>query len=276
MSELYTSLTQLKMALNDGTMPPMTPLTDEAKKYIDPDLTIGMGALQEDPEKGLRCPVRGCGKYVHLLGAHLSSTHRAIGGASAVRNILSIQPTAGLISTAMRRKLAAVLRKTREAGKIATPKALPTIEQRVVMEKRRKQSLSTIGSKNLRDTCDAQLPNRLRLHAARLGRTPRSKEVEPQLRKAVEKVYGSWNNALAAADLAINRRLWSHDDVISCFEQWVIRHGRMPTWDESKYPSVTPVLPTPETTARALGVSSWSVATSHIRWILGLDQEKTA
>lgn len=72
MSDLYTSLVRAKQELNGG-VPPLTPLTEEAKKYMDPDLVPGMGILNEDDDKGLQCPVEGCGKWYSRLDAHLRS-----------------------------------------------------------------------------------------------------------------------------------------------------------------------------------------------------------
>jgi hypothetical protein len=59
--ELYTSLTRLKMELNDGRMPPMTPVPENVRHFINPDFVLGLGALHEDDALGLRCPIRGCG-----------------------------------------------------------------------------------------------------------------------------------------------------------------------------------------------------------------------
>ena len=61
MADLYTSLIRAKQELNDGVLPPMTPVPENVQHFIDPAFTPGLGALEEDPEKGLRCPVKGWG-----------------------------------------------------------------------------------------------------------------------------------------------------------------------------------------------------------------------
>ena len=79
--ERYTSLTRLKMALADGRMPPMTPLSPRAMALLNPDFCIGMGAFMETEEMGLRCPV--CGKWFHDLTKHLNARHAELGGSAA-------------------------------------------------------------------------------------------------------------------------------------------------------------------------------------------------
>ena len=98
MADLYTSLTNLKREMNGGRMPPMTPIPERALAVIDPALTPGLGALEEDPEKGLRCPVRGCGKWAHALSSHITSAHRNIGGVRGFKRMMSIPRTAALLS----------------------------------------------------------------------------------------------------------------------------------------------------------------------------------
>jgi hypothetical protein len=70
---MYTTLVRAKATIRGEEAPPLTALTEHALKICDPDFVPGMGILEEDAERGLRCPLRGCGKWYHELGKHLES-----------------------------------------------------------------------------------------------------------------------------------------------------------------------------------------------------------
>ena len=280
MSELYTSLTQLKMALNGGTMPPMTPLTDEAKKYIDPDLTIGMGALYEDQEKGLRCPVRGCGEFHHWLTRHLDLKHKAIGGAAEIRQSLSIPPSVSLASHSFKSRLKA--RSTSSYVKRAAPlrptKSKPGQGRGEVWAEKIRESKASVHTLNKLNACHAQVQKWI-LDNSPDGISPcHLKKVPSRIRVQILKVYGSWTAAVAAVGLkpTLQGRRYTHDDIYDSMGEWFKRHGRLPTAREAQSPERTPVIPSYNAVISQLGVRGWDDAMSHVGWILGLDQEKTA
>lgn len=203
MSELYTSLTRLKMAMNGGQLPPMTPLTEDAKKYIDPALTIGMGALIEDEKKGLRCPVRGCGQYHHHLSIHATQMHKTMGGARGLREALSMPRSIPLMSARAR----AEWRRTHPTTHIrpspgaATPKGYDQRKASASVS----QSRMSVNARNLKDRCDGQLTAKIVDLDRSLGREATGGDMERVHGEAIvhyiRRVYGSWQQFRTMAGL---------------------------------------------------------------------------
>lgn len=270
MSELYTSLSRLKMAMNGGVLPPMTPLTPEAKQYIDPAFTIGMGALEEG-DRGLRCPVRGCGEYFHRLAVHLNSAHKSIGGASGLKRALSIPPKAGLVSRRVREMYSHRAADLRRDGKLRSHPSRhePRSRERVARcAESRRASSASMGTRNLRNVCDAQIVSRITDLAHKLGRTPSWNDVPRDLSHWAVKVYGSWNRAVAEAGLRARKIGHTKDDIYDAMEAWVERHGRLPNATELDSPERTPLVPGRVTILKALGVTSWDQAIEHLRFVV--------
>ena len=159
---LYTSLVRLKQEMNNGVIPVMTPIPEKIQDVIDPAFTIGMGALYEDAEKGLRCPVRGCGVYRHVLTKHLDSGHRELGGASGIKDLLSIPHTARLVSRLTHARLA-LARERKPSGGIrpATKQQSANRSLRKRAGRSMSRSRATVGAKNLRAACEAQVAHKL-------------------------------------------------------------------------------------------------------------------
>src|SRR5690606_35849901 len=86
MAGLYTSLSRAKAEINNGELPPMEPLGDKERRLINPKFLIngGKGGIVKHPTKGLRCPVRGCGRWYHHRGRHGGKSHPEIGGADGL------------------------------------------------------------------------------------------------------------------------------------------------------------------------------------------------
>lgn len=279
--ELYTSLTRLKMALNGGQSAPMTPLTEAAKRLIDPDLTIGMGALMEDDEKGLRCPVRGCGKWFHHLTLHANNTHREVGGADGIRAALDIPPTATLIS----RKRAAwyVEHGTRILGPRGAEYAQNARRNMTREGPRRRaavrtKSLATIGAKNLYDSCPAQLAAKLHDLERKLGRAPTRPDIRGHLgcdvARQILQIWGTLNNCKAQIGMVAYNRKYSPDDIYEALRCFHAVHGRLPTSRESTARERQPMIPVNQTIIGVLKAGSWEGAMSHVAWVLGIDDER--
>ena len=209
--KLYTSLTRLKMAMNGGTLPPVTSLTARARGLCDPAFALGggadggMGGLQAHSENGLRCPIRGCGKYFHHLGNHLRKHGIS---PSQLREVLSIPQTAHLISEQGHAHLSTRQEQARQknprlgcCGRLNDRPGRPRLpfncEARRKARVTRKRNAHSVGMRNMTDTCDAQLREKLMALTHQYGRSPTAAQVcaayGPAIRKHIERVYGSFN-----------------------------------------------------------------------------------
>lgn len=283
--DLYTSLTRLKQEMNGGTLPPMTPLPEKALALIDPAFTPGLGALEEHPEKGLRCPVRECGEYRHRLSLHLNRCHKSIGGEAGIKAALSIPRTAKLVSQSHSKKLAhkitpAVREKMREQGREAAASGrLQTAavrRDRGVASRRDKQ---TMNIRNLRDKCEAQLSHKLIDLEHSLGRSPSEREAASVYGDGftlyLRRVYGSWNAALARFGLEARRNsprglLRSggrplapdvlRNAVLESLRAYYNAHGSLPTANTINNPARTPLTPAVATIQKAMGADTFPEA----------------
>jgi len=272
--ELYTSLMRLKQSMNAGEIPPMTPLTDAALAIIDPRFTDGMGAITQHREKGLRCPVRGCGRWFRSLGCHLSTSHRRIGGAGAVRRALSIPSSVPL-------QLPEVTQKQREGGR-ATYAAgyigLPIRRGEVRGGTRGGGRVSntpknSVNFRNLRNRCHAQLAHRLIDLSNAIGRSPSIADArvawaaDPGLVDYIKWHYGSWNAFKAQIGIAPRDRSPSRlgrnasvGAVLECLAAWHDVHGTLPSLRAARDPIRTPAIPGPKAIMSALGTEFWPEA----------------
>lgn len=267
MSELYTSLTQLKISMNGGALPPMTPLTLEARAICDPEFSLGMGALVQDTEKGLRCPVRSCGRWVHSYRHHADARHADIGGSTAILRVLDIPQQVVLYSErlrATRRHNVAHLREFSRNGS----RGPRTTATKAKIAATRRAIYSTVSSRNFRNRCDTQMKHIMIDMHHRLGRTPsyREAEMEPGLEgfaRCATKVYGSWANALAMFGLESVRlscRKLTCERVLAGLRAWYDMHGSLPSQRDVVKGIRLPILATCQTHTRVLGTPSWPEA----------------
>lgn len=274
MAELYTELRALKLVMNGGQMPPMTPVPENVQHFIDPAFVPGLGALCEDAEKGLRCPVRGCGEWRHQLQRHLTARHKDIGGAVAVRRALSIPSTSRLESLVLReqkrrRSLALVAEgRMRPPTRLCEPGHRQSLTQIRVERRTRSRNAVTMGSRNLRNACTAQLTHRIiDLHHA-LGRTPTKREAAahytPGLVTAIERAFGTWENAVALCglervDYGRTKRMDS-GVVLEGLRAFFQTHGTLPSSNEARNPHRSPVFASVPTVLRAMRCDTWDEA----------------
>lgn len=270
MADLYTSLVRAKQALNGGTLPPMTPVPENVHHFIDPDLTPGLGALEEDVDLGLRCPVRGCGEWFGRLRRHLNAVHADIGGASAVLRALSIPDTASLDSRQVRRNLKRAARtpsrRDISLANLARVNKLSS-ESRRKAGRRQSRNKTTVGVRNLRNTCEAQLAHRIIDMSHKVGRTPSYKEamvLDQQALTAAISTYGTWNAALAAVGLKTRRHprapQYDKEQVLTILREYYSQNGVLPSQDDIRHQRRTPLLPAAKTILRAMGTKSWPEA----------------
>lgn len=276
MADLYTSLVRAKQELNGGVLPAMTPIPEKLHAIIDPAFTIGMGALMEDPEKGLRCPVRGCGKWKRNLTTHANALHADIGGAAGIKKALSIPHNAAMVSSGFRESLSVHARRLRATTAFGS--APPSRARLLHAQRTCNRNRSTVGMRNLRNRCEAQMVQRMLAVRDRIGRTPSSTEVaafDKDLYQAARYVYGSWAGAMAAFGLKAvpnGRPPWADgkDRVLESLRCWYDEHGALPTSKSSRYQTQTPLLPSTGTILKYLSTESWSVAMARATTALGI------
>ena len=263
MADLYTSLIRAKQELNDGVLPPTMPVPENVQHFIDPAFTPGLGALGEDEERGLQCPVRGCGKYHHRLRWHLNGSHRDIGGATRVLAALSIPQGVGLDSTRFRAgNTARGLRPGRRVNLVGLKHGDPSVTRRSVQS--RKGNAKTINHRNMINTCEAQITHRLWDLYHKVGRSPSMTESRAinghALDRACTRLYGSWNAAKLAAgmDTVVNNgQTVGKERTVAALREWFNEHGRLPEERQAYRPNRTPLIPSVGAIKRVFDTTSW-------------------
>lgn len=258
MRELYTSQVHLKRLLAGQATPAFTPSPQSVLKVLDPEFFPGMGALNEDIQGRVQCPVRGCGEWHQLLARHLNISHKGIGGASAVKTALDLPLSSGLASARVR---AAYRSRNNLAGKgRRNPKGTGPSNQA--------HARRSMASRNFADSCPAQLETKISALAKKIGHSPSASDFRNEygtgVFRSVLTVFGSWNAAKATCGLSTNK---SNQDArvtaALCAEslrEWHRKHGDLPTVHEVRNPTIGPRLPTYKTILKAFGVDSWDAA----------------
>lgn len=269
--ELYTSLTRLKQSLNGGELPPMTPLTEEAKKLIDPAFVEGMGGLIEDEKKGLRCPVRGCGKWTHSLSMHWRRRHfLTIGPVGVLRDILEI-PGVPLLSrhARARYKAASINRRPPRPCK-ANSHSVSAVKKRGAA---RVANARSMNHRNGRKVCDKQMAERYMAVRGKVGREPTRTDADihdPGLSWAALEYYGGWNAFRSTISDRISKRGYTVDDILVSMRSYWDCHGRLPELPQVRDPDRRPLIPSAGAILKTLEMTSWPKAMSHVAWLLGV------
>ena len=266
--ELYTSLVRLKQALGGGDLPPMTPVPESVHHIIDPEFTIGYGALAEDETKGLRCPVRGCGTWWQQLPRHLNKAHGDIGGAEGVKRALDIPYSARLMPKKHRDRIAEA---SRSNNAVARLHARPS-RAAVATSHHRQSTLGahkTTGAKNLINACRAQLTEKLTDLRDEIGHSPSSLESTAKYGAGfvahVRNTFGTWGNALAQCGLdPVERNRHCKiplDRVLEALRAYYEVHGDLPNAiNGKKQRPETPLMPYDRTIKRVFEATTWPEA----------------
>lgn len=278
MSELYTSLSRLKQAMG-GTLPPMTPIPEHVQHIIDPSLTIGLGAIEEDERKGLRCPVRGCGQYFHRLKQHIDQKHADIGGSARVLGALEIPRKVSLTSQVG----AATMRQARVDVKVRGSRVRVSAETTRKSRDTRTANLRSMNGRNARNLCEAQVQERFERMERQLGRSPSMADAcdlgERNFMYAVIELYGSWSAAKAQFGLAVRtaggqRPRTDRNAVLRAMQAYYDVHGDLPLSTEIANPTRTPLTPCLMTILRTLSHRSWLDCAQEIAATLGIHSER--
>lgn len=295
--DLYTSLVRLKQEMNGGVLPAMTPVTGAALKLIDPEFTIGLGALREDPERGLQCPIRGCGVYRHALGVHVTRVHKTV-GVAGIRRALSIPSTAPLASMKMRERLSANnfaqfggRESERFGGKgRGSHREDWTTERRRKESRTRSKAANTVGVRNLTNTCMAQLTHRILDLSNKLGRSPSFDEANQEFGRGIGariiKTFGTWSSALAQCGLKTRGgasqkgkrtgprpelRWYTQEAILEALSAWYAVHGELPSGYQVQKGSKIPYLPHRKTILQHFpGAKNWYEAMERAATLLGI------
>lgn len=290
-SQLFTSLTQLKQELSNGRGVPMTPVSASATTFIDPDSVPGHGALTEDEDRGLKCPIRGCGVWSHSLAVHLNYRHKNVGGAKAVREALGIPPSVGLLSSRQHARLRQI--------KLEMYGAHPELRERRASTARRGQRGGdhlARGAKiaatklsgtvaNLRDRCEAQLSHKIIDLHNKLGRSPSLKEFKEEyggaVADAVARTFGSWNAAKERCGLEVYQRgcspkmRYTFDAILEMLKAWHEMHGKMPSSLDAQMPTRVPLIPGYSAIRDAFQNADWNECMARASRLLGLPEHQS-
>ncbi len=270
MSQLYTTLVMVKRSLNDGRLPPMTPIPEEIRHIINPENVPGLGALNEDDEKGVQCPV--CGGWFHTLTLHLNRTHQDEGGAKGIKRALGLPPGVALISNDHRKKMRKVALASGCAANLR-----PTRKGRRTKRRPSGRGKLTTSERNFKNTCHAQIGHRLCDLHNRLGRSPsmsEAKALDPGLGPACIVIYGTWDAAKAMHGIgAVTRRgqstpQHSRGSVMASISAWVEANGRLPGSGDVRL--TLPMLPEYATILKYLKADSWKGAMRKAAVSLGI------
>lgn len=313
MADLYTSLSRAKQILmatrdwrGDGPPPPpvsMTPVPESVRHIIRPEYTIGLGALRECgvveeegrkapcPEcrsidgceqRGLQCPI--CGEWFDRLSLHLNKGHKDVGGAVAVHRALQIPTSAKLASHRFKAEHRAKAERMKRDGRlknIADNPRRQTGRATKKMVQAASSARASMGVKNLRNACDAQIKQRLAAIYERVGRSPTLNEaaaIDQGAVSAAQRIYGSWNNAKAQLGWDVFERHawrrgkvdWEREAVVEALSAWYEEHGALPRSTDAQKPNRTPLIPAPATIIRAMGGGTWVSAMDRAADTLGI------
>lgn len=273
---LHTDLAAFKAAIRGEA--PMTPLSAAALELIDPAFANGLGSLQEDPQLGLRCPLRACGDYFQDLGRHVRSAHASLLTVDRFRVLLELPSTAPLVASG---RLDAARRRAR--GRPASEMRLvhPTAAAVRRAAKRRGVDQATMGARNLADRCHAQLEKRLGTLRETLGHTPTFAEATlawgAGLVSFIVRHYGNWNEFKDSCSVETLHRGGQErvglEAVLDQLKAWLGQHEDLPTYDECAAAD-RPALAHPETVLRALSSASWETAMLRVALLLRLRQSR--
>lgn len=264
MADLYTSQVHLKRVLAGQASAAFTSLPPEVAAILDPSFVPGMGALNEDAEGRLQCPVRECGTFHSDLGAHVGAVHREL-KAFGIRKLLGIPQTTGLSTR-------------RHPSKVGLGKSHMDRMRPLRTGVRRQVQGLTMMSRNKADTCPAQLQAKLTALAEKLGRSPSISDFDAEYdggSRAVCMVFGTWQNAKNLAGLGVSPGgpdpIVPQEQVVEALRAWHEVHGDLPTSTDCKLREKTPILPTYPVILRSLNVLNWQAAMRAVLSVLDVE-----
>lgn len=269
-----------------GTLPPMTEA--RADTIIDPRFTIGDGAFEECERRGLRCPVRGCGKYFHVLSRHLTEAHSDIGGKIAVCDALNIPRMTRLVSAwyTASRKFDWHALADDDPRKVGLRNAQQRVRELVMMgvyERRYpNKGMEQSGWRDFRNRCEEQMRKPIAALASRLKRPPTMKEVAKEVSEAfawhLVSIYGNFGAGLKAMGLDAwkpgqspeRKKKATREYVLGALRAYYEAHKELPLPRQASNPSRLPLIPCRESIMKGMGVESYPAAMKLVAKELGI------
>lgn len=265
MKDLFTTQVLVKQLLG-GDRPPLTPLTNAALEIVDPSFCPGMGILNEDIQKGIQCPIRGCGEFYHKLSAHLVRHDKNLGvprgqTEEVLRRALGLIGSKFVSSSYAKRQSAAI-----KSRKISPPTRSGSPNEKAgavydaakdaveIMRRARHKPRyiaaavrrNSWGRRNARMSCDSQLKKRIQLVIDKVRRMPSEREVkicDPDLMPAINELGWDIESALAWFRLEAGISDDVEADVWEVLSAWRDTNSRMPTEADLDLRHIGPPLP---------------------------------
>lgn len=138
-----------------------------------------------------------CGEWMEYLPNHLMREHNM--RASAYKELVGLRQSTALLNEAQRAKL--IANGLERRLKNLKPRGEKTEEEKQKIRQTMKKVVRE--SENEKGTCPFQLIQRLQALADRLGRTPRS--IEINFEGSLKRVFGTYENAIKRAGLEVRK-----------------------------------------------------------------------
>jgi hypothetical protein len=273
--DLYTSQIHIKRLLAGQATARFTMAPESVLQVLDPAFFPGMGAVNEDDEGRLQCPVRGCGKWFTKLARHLSADHRALGGAQGVRAALGIRKSVPLTSKAARAVTSAQWNAApnRSRAFVSTIRAFR-------MSENGSNGPKTMHDHNFSDTCPAQIQERIEALARKVGHSPSCNEFVAEyggaLFAALRQRFGTWNNAKVQCGLTTTSSVgYTRAAVMLALQTFYDARGDLPRHRDTAgvRGARGPYVPSRMAIIKALSVGSWEAAMRSAAEYLGVNSE---
>lgn len=280
MTQLYTSIAHTKIAMqNGGAPPPITQFAPEWRARFDMDSVLGLGALIEDRELGLKCPFKDCPAYCHSLSPHVRAFHGV--SAEELKKALGLPPSMSLLSKKAREKMSMIQQRLFREGRSGIVKAIAKgreLRKRYAKRPeakrwRPKTKGLSVAARNWRGSCNAQLGEKLKnaVDESGVSNMTQATAIEVlgySLFKKVIRTYGTWNTAKAVHGLPVRFRMARRlemKQVVDSFSAFEKKYGRFPSSGEAQRGHYAPLIPSYNPVMRVTKAKTWREACDIIR-----------
>jgi hypothetical protein len=271
MTQLYTSIADVKLAMANGEPSVFVPITGEWRRRLDPNYLMGQGALIEDEVKGLKCPFRGCDKWCQSLGNHTHESHDT--SADELKEALGLPRSMAMLSTLARERRSQAQQAIVDRGRSGIYQSIRVRKRAHESKEERKKYRPrtkglSVAARNWRMTCRAQLQKKLLTVATEHWAVELTQQNAIELLghatfKKIIRTFGSWNRAKLDAKLGVNHRFafrLSLTEAVEALAKFRQRHHRWPSSREAQTGNYAPVIPSYNPILRVTGKRTWADA----------------